>query len=86
MLFSEVEDGGDGVDVIVICEVILLVLIGLDGLDDGADVTLIQDGLSHLRHVHSRAPEEELLHQELDPVKVILIRGASLELDLSQKI
>ena len=48
LLFSEVEDGGDGVDVIVICEVILLVLIRLDGLDDGADVALIQDGLSHL--------------------------------------
>ena len=71
---------------VIVCQVIILVLLGLDSLDDGADVSLIEDGLGHLRHVHSSAPEKELLHQKLDTVKVILIRGTSLELNLSHKI
>ena len=86
VLLCEIEDRGDGVNMVIVREVILLVLLGLDSLDDGADVPLIEDSLRHLGDVHGGAPEEQLLHQLLDPVKVILVRGASLELNLSHKI
>ena len=33
---------------VIVCKIIILVLLGLDSLDDGADVSLIEDSLRHL--------------------------------------
>ena len=62
VLFGEVDDGGDGVDLVHVLPVLFFLLVLAGGLlDDGADELLVEDGLCHLADVDGIAPEEELL-------------------------
>ena len=71
---------------VIISNIILLVILGLNCFDDGPDVSLIEDGLRHLRHVDGGTSQKKLLHQQLYPVKIILVRGASFKLNLQKPI
>ena len=70
---------------VIISNIILLVILGLNCFDDGPDVSLIEDGLRHLRHVDGGTSQKKLLHQQLYPMKIILVRGASFKLNLQTK-
>ena len=70
---------------VIISNIILLVILGLNCFDDGPDVSLVEDGLCHLRHVHGGTAQKQLLHQQLDSVKVILVRSTSFKLNLQRR-
>ena len=86
VLFCKIQNCWYCIDMVIISNIILLIILGLNCFDDGPDVSLIEDGLRHLRHVDGGTSQKKLLHQQLYPVKIILVRGASFKLNLQKPI